>query len=144
MPVGGGGAAKQCVPAGGQDCGCSPLAKALQLSTKRVVALKVTLGGPFASASAKRRFEREVELAARLQHPHIVRVLEAGEVYLFDRNNDFRFLLNDNLYTNTFPDPDTDRIVRYREMLRSRSKDVECYAEATDEVRSQLKGFGYL
>lgn len=54
--------------------------KALQLSTKRVVALKVILSGPFASPSALRRFEREVELAARLQHPGIVRVLESGEV----------------------------------------------------------------
>jgi len=54
--------------------------KALQVSTKRVVALKVMLGGPFASSSARRRFEREVELAARLQHPHIVRVLESGRV----------------------------------------------------------------
>jgi hypothetical protein len=71
-------------------------------------------------------------------------ILEAGEVYLFDRNNDFRFLLSDNLYTNEFPDPDTDRIVRYREILRSRSREVECCAEATDEVRSRLKGFGYL
>ena len=54
--------------------------RALQISTKRVVALKVMLGGPFASSSARRRFEREVELAARLQHPHIVRVLESGRV----------------------------------------------------------------
>ncbi len=54
--------------------------KALQVSTKRVVALKVMLAGPFASASTLRRFEREVELAARLQHPSIVRVLESGEV----------------------------------------------------------------
>ncbi len=54
--------------------------KALQVSTKRVVALKVMLGGPFASPSALRRFDREVELAARLQHPSIVRVLESGDV----------------------------------------------------------------
>ncbi len=54
--------------------------KALQVSTKRVVALKVMLAGPFASSSAVRRFEREVELAARLQHASIVRVLESGEV----------------------------------------------------------------
>jgi tetratricopeptide (TPR) repeat protein len=54
--------------------------KALQVSTKRIVALKVMLGGSFASPSAHRRFEREVELAARLQHPNIVRVLESGEV----------------------------------------------------------------
>ena len=54
--------------------------RALQVSTKRVVALKVMLGGPFASSSARRRFEREVELAARLQHASIVGVLESGEV----------------------------------------------------------------
>lgn len=54
--------------------------RALQVSTKRIVALKVMLGGAFASASARRRFEREVELAARLQHPHIARVLESGQV----------------------------------------------------------------
>jgi len=54
--------------------------KALQPSTKRIVALKVMVGGPFASTSARRRFEREVELAARLQHPNIVKVLESREV----------------------------------------------------------------
>ena len=54
--------------------------KALQISTKRNVALKVMLGGPFASPTARKRFEREIELAARLQHPYIVRVLESGSV----------------------------------------------------------------
>jgi tetratricopeptide (TPR) repeat protein len=54
--------------------------KALQVSTKRIVALKVLLAGSFASTAARRRFQREVELAARLQHPSIVRVLESGRV----------------------------------------------------------------
>ncbi len=54
--------------------------KALQVGTKRVVALKVLSGGALASEAALRRFEREVELAARLQHPDIVRVLESGEI----------------------------------------------------------------
>jgi serine/threonine protein kinase len=54
--------------------------KALQLSTNRVVALKVMSAGPFASRSAVHRFQREVELAARLQHPGIVRILESGQV----------------------------------------------------------------
>ncbi|MCP4248814.1 MAG: serine/threonine protein kinase [bacterium] len=54
--------------------------KALQVATKRVVALKVMLAGPFASPTARRRFEREVELAARLRHESIVTVLESGQV----------------------------------------------------------------
>lgn len=52
--------------------------RAVQLSTKRQVALKVLLEGPFASKASKRRFEREVELAAQLDHPHIVAILESG------------------------------------------------------------------
>ncbi|MBU0637327.1 MAG: protein kinase [Planctomycetes bacterium] len=54
--------------------------RALQVSTKRIVALKVMLAGAFASRSARRRFEREVELAARLRHQNIVTVLEGGHV----------------------------------------------------------------
>ncbi len=54
--------------------------KALQISTKRIVALKVVLAGSFASPSVRHRFKREVELAARLQHPNIIRVLESGRV----------------------------------------------------------------
>lgn len=53
--------------------------EALQTSTKRTVALKVMLAGRFASRAGRRRFQREVELTARLQHPGIVRVLESGE-----------------------------------------------------------------
>ncbi len=52
--------------------------RATQQSTKRNVALKVLREGPFASRSAKRRFEREVELVAQLHHPHIVTILESG------------------------------------------------------------------
>ncbi len=52
--------------------------RATQISTKRRVALKVLLEGPFASASARMRFEREIELAASLQHPNIVTILDSG------------------------------------------------------------------
>ena len=53
--------------------------KALQIATKRIVALKFPSGDLLGSPSARRRFEREVELAAALDHPGIVRVLESGE-----------------------------------------------------------------
>ena len=53
--------------------------KAWQLSTDRVVALKVMLDGPFASHAARIRFQREVANAARCRHEGIVGVLESGE-----------------------------------------------------------------
>ncbi|MCK6455412.1 MAG: protein kinase [Phycisphaerae bacterium] len=52
--------------------------KAVQRSTKRPVALKVLLEGPFASEQARRRFEREIELAAQLRHPCIVPIYDSG------------------------------------------------------------------
>jgi tetratricopeptide (TPR) repeat protein len=52
--------------------------KAVQCSTKRVVAVKILLGGALASAQARRRFQREIELAAGLQHDGIARVLASG------------------------------------------------------------------
>ncbi len=54
--------------------------RAEQIETRRTVALKVMLAGPFAAPAARRRFRREVQLCARLAHPHIVRVLEGGEI----------------------------------------------------------------
>ncbi len=52
--------------------------QAIQLSTKRKVAIKVLLAGQFASASDRKRFEREIALVAQLRHPNVVDVLEAG------------------------------------------------------------------
>jgi len=52
--------------------------QAMQCSTKRKVAIKVLLEGPYASELSRRRFEREVELVARLKHPNIVPVFDFG------------------------------------------------------------------
>jgi tetratricopeptide (TPR) repeat protein len=52
--------------------------KALQLATKRPVALKVLLHGPYASARQQHRFEREIDLVASLQHPNIVTIYDSG------------------------------------------------------------------
>ncbi len=52
--------------------------RAIQQSTKRETALKVLREGPFASKAARKRFEREVELAASLRHPNIVAVFDSG------------------------------------------------------------------
>jgi serine/threonine protein kinase len=49
-----------------------------QLTTKRVVAVKVPIGGTTPSQKQHWRFEREVELAASLRHPGIVTVHEGG------------------------------------------------------------------
>ena len=52
--------------------------KAYQEATKRVVALKVLLHGPFASEKQQQRFEREIDVAANLRHPNIVTIFDSG------------------------------------------------------------------
>src|SRR5262245_45534771 len=59
--------------------------QAVQLSTNRKVAIKVLKEGPLADHIELARFDREVDVLSRLNHPHIVAVhdrgLAAGHAY---------------------------------------------------------------
>lgn len=51
---------------------------AIQTGSRRHVAIKFLREGAHASHATRKRFEREIELAAGLHHPHIIKVFEAG------------------------------------------------------------------
>lgn len=52
--------------------------RARQMATKRMVAIKFIRHGAFATARERFRFEREIDLASRLNHPDIVTVFDGG------------------------------------------------------------------
>jgi len=52
--------------------------EAEQVATRRACAVKMLLGGRFASEKQHVRFEREVEVVAHLRHPGIVTLYESG------------------------------------------------------------------
>ena len=54
--------------------------RARQLQANRLVALKMIRAVEHASPTDRLRFQIETEAVARLQHPHIVQLYEAGEV----------------------------------------------------------------
>jgi len=59
--------------------GMGAVFKARHRSMKRIVALKILLGGSAAHNSYAQRFQREVETIAQLTHPNIVMAFDAGE-----------------------------------------------------------------
>ncbi|MEO1007341.1 MAG: serine/threonine-protein kinase [Planctomycetota bacterium] len=52
--------------------------QAVQLATRRRVAIKVMHSGPFMGSSGRARFEREVQVLGQLDHPNIVRIHDSG------------------------------------------------------------------
>ena len=60
------------------EAGQGQVWRARQLSTGQEVALKFPHATALLSDAARARFEREVELAASLQHPNIARVYDSG------------------------------------------------------------------
>jgi formylglycine-generating enzyme required for sulfatase activity/tRNA A-37 threonylcarbamoyl transferase component Bud32 len=52
--------------------------KALQESTGKIVAVKILPGGALAGSRERRRFDREAEILASLDHPNIVAILDRG------------------------------------------------------------------
>ncbi len=61
------------------DCGGQgTVYRATQRSTGRTVALKVLHHEPGGSGRREQRFAREVEIVARLSHPHVVTIFDSG------------------------------------------------------------------
>jgi serine/threonine-protein kinase len=63
--------------------GMGTVYKAQQISTKRLVALKVLSQAVAKQPGFLDRFRREVRILARLSHPHIIRYLAAGDSHGF-------------------------------------------------------------
>ncbi len=59
--------------------GMSVVFKARQRSLDRIVALKLLRSGEYSDKEERRRFRREAQAVARLQHPNIVQIHEVGE-----------------------------------------------------------------
>jgi len=59
--------------------GMGSVYRALDTKLNRPVAIKF-LSSDFADADARRRFQREAQMASSLNHPHIVTVYDAGEI----------------------------------------------------------------
>src|SRR6266852_3651274 len=59
--------------------GMGTVYRALDTKLNRPVAIKF-LSGDLADAAARRRFQREAQMASSLNHPHILTVYDAGEI----------------------------------------------------------------
>ena len=53
--------------------------EACQERLNRLVAIKVLLGGQYATVTSKARFKAEVDAIGRMQHPNLIQVFDVGE-----------------------------------------------------------------
>ncbi len=111
---------------------------AMQSATRRRVAIKVLLTSVSGDAAARARFEREVELAARLRHPNVVRVYDGG-VTLDGRPFCAMDLIDGEPLDRTLRDlPNADRARRAVELLRDVARGVH-HAHQRGVIHRDLK-----
>ena len=118
--------------------------KAVQKATKRMVALKVLRRGGYATARVRRRFEREIELNAKLQHPNIVTVYESGNTESGCRYFAMELIHGvplDRHFKETLPAQFPDSRSRAREMLAKFATicEVVSYAHRRGVIHRDLK-----
>lgn len=118
--------------------------RALQLTTKRHVAVKLLLSGTLATARERYRFEREIEIASSLRHPNIVTVYEG--LHLPDGRPGYAMELVEGVPIDRYhaatsdgtrPDPRTDRAAALHRMAKV-ARGVQ-YAHARGVIHRDLK-----
>ncbi len=109
--------------------------RAQQLGTRREVALKLLGAGAFTSDKARARFEREVELAARLNHPNIARVFDSG----IDRGRYYYAMqLIDGLALDEYVEKDKLSQKQILELMKAVSQGVQ-HAHQRGVIHRDLK-----
>lgn len=100
-----------------------------QRDPRRIVALKVIRDGRFADDRAIRAFRREVELLARLKHPSIASIYEAGETA--EGVHYFAMEYVDGLTLDAYLRARPDRVPRERAEVRRR---LELFLAVADAI----------
>ncbi|HEV3021788.1 MAG TPA: serine/threonine-protein kinase, partial [Pirellulales bacterium] len=98
--------------------------KALDTKRDRLVAVKVLSADPLPDEKARRRFERDVQAVGKLDHPHLVRMTDAGEA------DGIRFLVTEYVEG-----------IDLRQLLRARGRLPA--AEACEMVRQAALGLDF-
>ena len=102
--------------------------EAIQKSTDRKVAIKAMKEGPFSCPDDRTRFEREVQILAHLNHPHIVAIHDSGSA-----ESGFYFVMD------YIPGSALDEFMRAKQ--RSIRETLELFADICDAVNAaHLRG----